>query len=179
MADFTRQEIIKAFLRLLENKSAARISVREIAAECGINRNTFYYHFRDIPQLVETIVEEDAARIIDETFAMHSLEECLRRAIDFALLHQRAVLNIYASERSTFELSLWRVSEHVVRSYIASNSDSEGNHRQEAIVYYLKCVLFGLVSGWLESGMDDDILKELSAISELKHGSLDELLGNI
>ena len=79
----------------------------------------------------------------------------------------------------TFELSLWRVSEHVVRTYISSNSDSARNHRQEAIVYYLKCVLFGLVSGWLESGMDDDILKELSEISELKHGSLADLLERI
>ena len=179
MADFTARAIRETFLQILNEKPLASITVKEIVTRCGINRNTFYYHFRDIPQLVETIVEEDAARIIDETFAMHSLEECLRRAIDFALLHQRAVLNIYASERSTFELSLWRVSEHVVRSYIASNSDSEGNHRQEAIVYYLKCVLFGLVSGWLESGMDDDILKELSAISELKHGSLADLLERI
>ena len=175
----TIDKLKRTMLDLLKEHSYDEIKITELCEAAGVNRNTFYYHFRDIPQLVETIVEEDAERIIKETSAMHSLEECLRRAIGFALLHRSAVLNIYASERSTFELSLWRVSEHVVRTYISSNSDSARNHRQEAIVYYLKCVLFGLVSGWLESGMDDDILKELSEISELKHGSLADLLERI
>ena len=64
MTDFTRKEIRRTFLGLLEKKPIEDITVRDIANGCGINRNTFYYHYTDIPSLLEEIVREDADMII-------------------------------------------------------------------------------------------------------------------
>ena len=41
----TRGAIIKAFGQLLEEKPMNKITVKDIVERCGINRNTFYYHF--------------------------------------------------------------------------------------------------------------------------------------
>ena len=49
MANFTKQAIETAFLQLLNEKPLNKISVRDIVEKCGINRNSFYYHFQDIP----------------------------------------------------------------------------------------------------------------------------------
>lgn len=46
MANFTKQAIKAAFLELLDEKPLNKISVRDIVERCGINRNSFYYHFR-------------------------------------------------------------------------------------------------------------------------------------
>ena len=51
--DRTKQAICEAFSQLLEEKPISKISVREIAAQCGVARNTFYYHFPDIPTLAQ------------------------------------------------------------------------------------------------------------------------------
>lgn len=62
MANFTKQAIKAAFLELLDEKPLNKISVRDIVERCGINRNSFYYHFQDIPSLLGEIIVEQIGR---------------------------------------------------------------------------------------------------------------------
>ena len=48
MAQFTRTAIVNSFIRLLNEKPLDKITVKDIVDDCGVNRNTFYYHFQDI-----------------------------------------------------------------------------------------------------------------------------------
>ena len=76
MANFTRQAIEAAFMKLLNSKPLNKISVRDIVEECGINRNSFYYHFQDIPSLLEEIITTNTDRLIEEYPSISSLDEC-------------------------------------------------------------------------------------------------------
>lgn len=179
MTDFTRKEIRRTFLGLLEKKPIEDITVRDIANGCGINRNTFYYHYTDIPSLLEEIVREDADMIIEGDGSSRTIESCLEEAINFAIRHKSAVKNIYASsKRSIFEQYLWRVCKAVVSSYLDSLDDTSRLSKEERkmIIEYLKAILYGLVSLWLESGMDEKILLELHAIARLKSGDLEAMI---
>ena len=53
MRQTTKEAIAQAFEGLLEKRSIDKITVKDIVAECGVNRQTFYYHFRDIYDLME------------------------------------------------------------------------------------------------------------------------------
>ena len=64
MANFTKQAIKSSFLKLLNEKPLNRISVRDIVEDCGINRNSFYYHFQDIPALLTEIITDETDRLI-------------------------------------------------------------------------------------------------------------------
>ena len=66
MANFTKKAIRDSFVKLLNEKPLSQITVRDIVEDCGVNRNTFYYYYQDLPQLMESIVNEDAERIIRE-----------------------------------------------------------------------------------------------------------------
>lgn len=55
MSGFTKEIIAKTFTELLDEKSMSKITVKDIVERCGVNRNTFYYHFKDIPDVVEFI----------------------------------------------------------------------------------------------------------------------------
>ncbi len=117
MADFTKKAIRNSFVKLLNEKPLKQITVRDIVDDCGVNRNTFYYHFQDIPQLIETIV--DADRIILESPTITSLEGYLDAIIGFALKNKNAVLHIYRSvNRDLYEQYQWRVCEHTARTFI-------------------------------------------------------------
>ena len=59
----TKTEIKKAFLNLLGTTLFDNITVKDIADECGINRNTFYYNFEDIYALTEEILQEETEKI--------------------------------------------------------------------------------------------------------------------
>ena len=66
MASFTKKAIRDSFVKLLNEKPLSQITIRDIVDDCGVNRNTFYYYYQDLPQLVESIVDEDAERMIRE-----------------------------------------------------------------------------------------------------------------
>ena len=66
MANFTKQAIETAFLQLLNEKPLNKISVRDIVEKCGINRNSFYYHFQDIPSLIAEIITSYTDQLIEE-----------------------------------------------------------------------------------------------------------------
>lgn len=51
MANFTKRAIRDSFVKLLNERPLSQITVKDIVDDCGVNRNTFYYHFRDIPDL--------------------------------------------------------------------------------------------------------------------------------
>ena len=58
MASFTRAAIKEAFLKLLNQRPLNQITIKDIVEDCGINRNSFYYHFEDLPALVEEMVAD-------------------------------------------------------------------------------------------------------------------------
>ena len=59
LANFTKQAIKASFIKLLNEQPLNKISVRSIVEDCGINRNSFYYHFQDIYSVLEWIVETE------------------------------------------------------------------------------------------------------------------------
>lgn len=54
----TRQALYKGLVRLMQQKSVQDITVTELAAECDINRGTFYLHYSSVQQLLKSLEEE-------------------------------------------------------------------------------------------------------------------------
>ena len=179
MANFTKKAIRASFIKLLNEKPLTQITVRDIVEDCGVNRNTFYYYYQDLPQLIESIVNEDAERMIREHPAVESLEDCINAALSFALENRKAVMHIYHSvNRDIYEQYQWRVCEHVVTIYvdgILAGRQISAEDRK-VIIDYLKSVCFGIIIGWLETGMQEGIQSRFQRIFELKQGDLERLI---
>ncbi len=179
MAVFTRKAIRASFIKLLNEKPLSQITVRDIVDDCEVNRNTFYYYFQDIPQLLESIVDEDVQRIIQEHPPAGSVEECLNEMIGFALENRKAVMHIFHSvNRDIYEQYQWRVCRHTVTLYVDSimPNRSVTTSDRNLIIDYLTCVCFGLIIGWLEKGMQEDIQSRFHRICELKLGDLERMI---
>ena len=61
MADsnITKNALAAAMKKLMREKKLSKISIADICGECGMNRNSFYYHFRDKYDLVNWIFDRD------------------------------------------------------------------------------------------------------------------------
>lgn len=59
----TKAAIIEMFWQLLDKKPYSKITVKDIVTGCQINRNTFYYYFQDIPDLLQQTTEDYAIRL--------------------------------------------------------------------------------------------------------------------
>ena len=164
MANFTKQAIETAFLQLLNEKPLNKISVRDIVEKCGINRNSFYYHFQDIPSLIAEIITSYTDQLIEEYPTISTLDECCEMAFRYALHNRSAVMHIYHSvNRDLFEES----------TAFPQHQLPEADRR--AVIRFIKCQLFGMCIDWISGGMQDEALEELRRISRLCHG-LPELI---
>ena len=76
MPNFTKKAIKDTFIALLDERPLNRITVKDIVEACGINRNSFYYHFEDLPALLEEIIAEQVQRLIQSHPTVDSLEDC-------------------------------------------------------------------------------------------------------
>ena len=92
MANFTRRAIKETFIHLLEERPLNDITVKDIVERCGINRNSFYYHYQDIPTLIEEIIKEDAEAIIRAYPSVTTIVDGFDAVIEFASQHRRAIL---------------------------------------------------------------------------------------
>ena len=169
----TKRRLADALLVLLQNHPISEITVEDIVTQCEVNRNTFYYHFDNIGELVEFYVKS----IVDDLIEKHpphvtSLGDCFNAAIDFALYNANIIKNVFHStNRAVFERHLWHLCEYTISSYISSdpkdiNLPATG---EEMLVLreYLKFELFGFTIDYLTRGMPEDVRDKVVILTKL------------
>lgn len=176
MAQFTKKAIVESFISLLNQKPLDKITVKEIVDDCGINRNTFYYHFEDIHALLTFVIDAEVERVIAKHSDVKSVEEGFIEAAHFALDNKRAVYHIYNSvSREELERYLNGIAEEVMRRMVEGidleRSVSEMD--RELIIHFYKCGMVGMVMGWIGEGMKRDPEQLIRSMGELLDGSVE------
>ena len=93
-----KHDLAEALCQLLETKTLEKITVKDIVARCGVNRQTFYYHFHDVYDLMRWIFEREAANLAqtvrkaggDWRQELHTITDVLRSK-------RHLVMNAYRS----------------------------------------------------------------------------------
>ena len=67
MSQLTQKAIVETTMRLVEQKTVKKITIRDIVEACGITRNTFYYYFHDIYEVLEHALAAGFERIGEES----------------------------------------------------------------------------------------------------------------
>ena len=155
----TEKAIMDTFLLLLNQNPLDKITVKDIVSACGISRNTFYYHYQDIYDLLRATFAAVVDRVLQENVT--TWQESLRSCTSFALENRRAVYHVYRSAyREDLERSLYRVSEE----------------RMERLIHYLtlfyKCAVTGILLEWLNADMRGDVERMISRMGVLLEGNL-------
>ncbi|MCD8019825.1 MAG: TetR/AcrR family transcriptional regulator [Clostridiales bacterium] len=84
-----KELVYEKFLELLNKKNIDKITVKDLAEACGISRQTFYYHFQDILDVVEYALLKLEEAIKKRTAAAKDLKEMLEILLDDTLEHQQ------------------------------------------------------------------------------------------
>ena len=64
MSQITKKALAQSLKNLLLKKPLNKITINDIADDCGINRMTFYYHFKDKYDLVNWIFYSEFMPVI-------------------------------------------------------------------------------------------------------------------
>lgn len=91
----TRKEFAAALKKLMAIKPINKITVRELVAECGMNRNSFYYHFEDIYALFKWMIEAEAVEVVRQYDLMMDYHEVVNFVLDYVENNQYLLANAY------------------------------------------------------------------------------------
>ena len=166
----TKDAIIEAFWDLLDERPFHKITVKDIVDRCQINRNTFYYHFHDIPELLEITVKQEADDIIRSNSQFGSHLDCVKPFVELSLRRKRALLHIYRSlQREVLLKEAERIATYAVTEYIrTAAADLMISERDNVLlIRFYKCLLIGVMLDWLDDGMQYDLLAAASRLAEL------------
>lgn len=179
MSKLTEKAIKASFVKLLNEKPLSKITVKDIVEDCGINRNSFYYHYSDIPTLIEEIVMECFDALIKKYHTLSSLSDGFNAAFEFSLENKNLMRHIYNSvSRDILERYLMQYCEQLITLYLdtAFGKDCVKNSDRTLIIRFLKCELFGAYIDWINSGMPKEVIGEVNRMFELCKGFPEEII---
>ena len=102
MAAFTKLVIMRVFENLLSVKPLEKITVKDITDQCGISRNTFYYHYQDIYQVFKAYIDyslEEIFKFLQQENEKDQDHIC-EKAVEFLENHRTIFENIIRSAKS-------------------------------------------------------------------------------
>ena len=125
------------------------------AEDCGINRMTFYYHFKDIYDLVEWSCQEDASRALAGKKTYETWQQGFLQILQAVLDNKPFILNVYRSvSREQVENYLYRVTYDLLESVVEEEAQgmSVRQEDKELIATLYKYLFVGLMLDWIKGG---------------------------
>ena len=111
-------------LKLLEEKSIDKITVKDICERCEINRNTFYYYFSDIYEVLDALIEYETEQSLKEEDAEASFYEELLHKYHLVLNYRKAIGHLYTSKnRELISNYFYTVTEAFVMKHVQKEAE--------------------------------------------------------
>ena len=165
MASSTKEALANALRQMMTIKPIAKITVKDLVELCGVNRQTFYYHFDDVYDLLEWVFEEDANRVLPREVVYDHWMQDVMLFMDYLQENSSFTLNVYNSDSRLYMLQyLEGKMENCIRSFAVIVSEGRNIARQdfEFVVKFYAKLAIGFISQWLDMGMQlpQEITKE-------------------
>lgn len=154
--DITKKALAQSLKSCMYTKPLNKISIREIVEGCGLNRQTFYYHFQDIYELLGWMIDQEIVSTIKEND--HFL--CWQDAGIYLLryIQQNEALSLcilHSIGRDSLRRFFYKDAYEVAIRFLKENM--EGIEFSEEDIFYLAhyySVSFAaLLEDWVMSGM--------------------------
>lgn len=156
-----KQAIHASFRRLLLAKSLDKITVRDIVEDCGLTRNTFYYHYEDIYDLFDDFLDTQMHDVWQSLPHESNWDAVLMRLLECICETPQMGRHVFFSKkREAMRLYLNKVLAISLDRYLLENLKglSVSADDRRLICDTCSSALYGLIEQWL-TGPDASLLK--------------------
>ena len=175
MSQVTKRALEASLKSLLLQKPLSKITVTDITEDCGINRMTFYYHFKDIYDLVEWCCQEDAGRALAGKKTYETWQQGLLQIFEAVRENKPFILNVYRSvSREQVENYLYKVTYALLDGVVEEQAQGMSVRQEDkAFLATLYQYMFvGLMLDWIKSDMKEDPQAIVSRLELAIHGNI-------
>ena len=179
VSQITKRALEQSLKNLLLQKPITKITINDITEDCGINRMTFYYHFKDIYDLVEWSCEEDARKAIEGNKTYGTWEQGFLNVFYAVRDNKPFILNVYRHvSREQIEQYLYRVVYDLLMNVIEECSQGMAVREEDKVFIadFYKYGFVGLMLGWIHQNMEPDPEEIVYRLSILIEGDIKRAL---
>lgn len=173
----TKKRLSAALKQTMKKKPFGKITVSELINICGINRNTFYYHFEDIYDLLKWTLEYEAIEIVKGHNLLNNNEEAISFVIDYVEKNDY-ILNCAYDSIGREELKRFFSADflEIVTSFITQAEELSGKrldseYKKFLCNFYVEA-LSGILINLIKEGKLDNRNKVIRYLSDTVKDSL-------
>ena len=181
MPNTTKQALEESLKHMLLKKPLDKITIRDITEDCGISRMAFYYHFKDIYDLVEWACIEDASKALQGKKTYETWQEGLLQIFEAVLENKPFILNAYRCiSREQMERFLYQLTYGLIRGVVEEQSQGTAVPEEDKsfIAEFYKYSFVGVMLDWIRQGMTADPRVLTGKISAAMRGSIANAIQN-
>lgn len=182
MSQVTKRALAASLIKLLSQKPLDKVTVKDIIEDCGVNRQTFYYHFKDIYDLVEWSCIEDASRALQGKKTYDTWQEGLQQIFEAVLENKPFILNVYRSvKREQVENYLYSLTYQLIEGVVEEQSENlmVTEEQKKFIADFYKYSFVGVMLDWIKRGMKEAPEEIANMVCVTMHGNVGNSLRNM
>ena len=172
MTPSTKQALAASLKKLLRRKFLDDITVKEIVADCSVNRQTFYYHFQDIYDLLHFLLEVETGAVLADC---SSWQESLLRAFQYIQDEHTMVYHVFLSDgREHLDCQVYALARRIVEDELtrcAGDLLLAEEDRSFLVRFYMHA-LAGMMIGWMAQDMREEPEDLVAQTARLLDGDL-------
>ena len=179
MSQITKRALVQSLKNLLQQKPLSKITISDITEDCGISRMTFYYHFKDIYDLVEWACAEDAARALQNKKTYDTWQQGFVQIFHAVRENKVFVMNVYRCvNREQVEKYLVPLTDQLIMGVITERAAGmtvrEADQQFIAQVYSYAFV--GIMLDWIRDDMRADPEELVNRLAMVIRGDITQAL---
>lgn len=176
MSNITKKALAHSLKKKLSEKELNKITIQEITSDCGVNRQTFYYHFKDIYDLLEWIYMNEIIEKLDGKNTFNTWQTGFSYIFEYILENQKFIRNTYYSTHQEYLFNFIYKQTDILLINVIEEQSKHLNisiEDKKFIADFYKYAFVGVVKQWLENGMKEDYHVIIERISDVMTGSFE------
>ena len=181
MPNTTKYVLETSLKKLLLSKPIDKITINDLTSDCGISRMAFYYHFKDIYDLIEWVCVEDGKKALQDKKTYDTWQEGLLQIFEAVMENKPFILNVYRNvSREKIESYLHKLTYSLIVGVVEEKSMGVNIPEEEKafIAEFYKYGFVGVMLDWIDRGMKDDYKKIVEKISTTLYGAVANSIHN-
>lgn len=156
-SDETKRLLAASLKTLMKNKPLEKISIRELTDHANMNRQTFYYHFEDIYDLLKWTFQQEALQFLDVPESTSVWKEGLLQLFNYLDENREFCICALRSLgrghlKRFFYSDIHRIFGRVIKEFGEKTNAAE--EYMAFLTHFYTLSLAGLVESWLLGEMD-------------------------
>ncbi len=178
MSDLTKQALIASFKKLLETEPFDKITISDIANDCGLSRQTFYYHFRDIFDMIRWIYNSESLNEIGGRGGYGTWQDKIRELFDYTLNNKSLILGTFNSKcRNDLVGYYMDVSIRKISDIVEMKSDGDIAEKDKKFIASVYAYAFvGIMMDWISDEMKESSEEMVDRVYKIVMSNFDRTL---